>query len=1488
MSGKERPGVTRRPNRGRSTHDSKSKTDSGCFVDDELERNCSSDSSQGSISSSSAKETCAKKAKALDKERKLDSLTPESSPEPITVNGNAQECILNLKENVMNEGGACNDKNERTSVEYSDEVCDIVEKTQGARDFYCLYYSASPEGTLTRSGVSKVKSKPPVPPKPKARRGSAPPSSFNNIERICQQNKDITKRFSYNGGDNGTPKPSLENFDEQDKRKSVEERVLFFEGFAKGGLVENHIQAKVTSQSESNLNSVCSGRMDSENVAPLAISKELSFEKSSSESLNLSYVAQEQIPPLVEEEESTINGSLLQKRSINYDAVSGDCHGNTTGRAYPDCISKIDEVEGASCITVEKNPNGVSNISFHESDECYSDLLLVKESRKYLKTNSVDSEIHNDFESFDVSTPEDDSNLQLLSKINGSSEEMQQSSDCSYNATAGHENTQRSLRGSLVNPRINEIRQELPVSSRQHIGHGMQMRLGSIAGISNLEKDLTSQLKRRSWSFSEPCRSPFGQKNYQASSPKLTPTSWQSENGLSLSHVRSCYQDKSGQITPGCGSISQERIGFSSQGQSWPASLEHSGYASDDSSVHSEPLLQLQRRRSQILNNGHKFKSISQDSCISAVDSGMPATSSIQCKRFRHSLGSRIDSRDPIHALRRQSTEFTHDSPLFQPVSHGQVPRLQSLRRTSSNASSSSDSEVERIFSHSEAATPACPQFTKPSIINGLAKTGGKRRVSAMEALFGPQSVCVAQESSDSEQTRKVSHSEKVCEFLPQPPEDEFLSGQLVEEEEEQEIEFDEIEPKGIEEPGLEFDDTDYSEFYTRCEDKDSIISAEALSIKKLLQSPQTVVPDPDIESVVMSVTERRVISTPSKDQNMQESASVAGDNDAVDMNAYEVKDCGQFCRQHRGTQTPPAEVFRALSPPPSVGTQTPPLSVSQELLPPSLLRELQKDLQSPLPMMTRTMSPSTLQEWQSSSQDNFQAVSPTCTPFADTDLLSSLQNNADKAVSVEELLQILASMRVGPPNAETPKRRPVSVQKYNCSSTQDVKSRNSTNSLPSSWHHLDDGTTKHDDTDDFKQPSSILPRFSKSYDCLRQGMTREGKRGGLVQAQNVESREDIRQKLKEWRLRSQLFEEEVECLEGKDNLAKANGEKVFTVSFDGSESTENIETESKLTRTHSLKRPRKDRAFSQKERGVCETSCSDEKQQHFSFPAPKRNCEKSKGDGEAKDSSMCSAAEVSKLELTSDPLFLEKLQNAVDEPQVNEVASPEGVDVFIDYRKKHGMHITSTPKPPPYPDKGLVCREGGVGEMNSEIPVTESLSTDKPVSTNATEEVPVDLESQGDASSSSYSSDDDRFGEFGGSTDTVVFVDTKHSSGISLVPDLDALDIDLIGNSNLLKIDNDDGKDEDRLDVLLGEVRRSLNLEFVDSDILDKAIDRFKQRVSPGSHDKVGFELVFSQRQHVNYAMLSILSIPVLTCILLVQCYTSLKVSARISRKYK
>ena len=1458
MSSKDKPGVIRRLNRGRSAPDSKSKTDSGCFVDEEPERNGSSDSSQGSINSSPVKETNCKKAEQVHKESEPNIVTTlGSSSEPATFEENASKNCVVGKENVMNGDITAHDENETSVTENVDSVCDIVEKTQRSSDFYCLYYSASPEGTLTKSDAVKLRGKPPVPPKPKLRRGSAPPSCFNHVESVCNQNKDITKRFSYNEGQSDNDVSGQQS----EKRKSVEERVLFFEGFAKDDTFKSPLLKNVQAanfrdlsdalgskdlerENSRGLHVVQNGLDVEERTVPLANNEDFSFESNSGcESVNFDQeiCVPEAFVPLAKEDAFSINGSSYYNSSINCSTGNDNSHRSDSGKKCLDCVNEVDEIEDTGHFVVDENQNGVK-IDCNQSSHQFSDAI---ESNIYKETvtdeqaeDSCNLTLQNGMECFEVLTKEGD-----LLAVNTPS----CSSDCDLSMPAPENGQGTGFSEKLVNPRLNEIKQELLVSSRHYEGNKMPRRPGSFAGLPGQDKDVsTSELKRRSWSFSElthPMDSsfPFVRKVYQVPAPKLT-TSWHSESGLSSPFIRSVQQSRPKQSPLTGRNVLQRKIRQSDHRPAGAAqNLDYSGYTSDDSSVHSEPLFQPLRRRPQSLNNDRILKSMSVDSNISMLDNEATSLSKVHRRRVRHSLGSR----DPIFALRRQSVEFVGEEqpPSFRPVSPVQLPNLQTLRRASSYTSSSSDSEVEKIFKQPEVSTSQYHHYT--SSHSGLVSSVTRRKVSAMEALFGPQSANSVAVSSESEQSSRKSLSERFSEIPPQPAEQDLFSEELEEEDEMA------VMDEKVEEPGLEFDDTDYSEFYTRCEDKESIITAEALSIKKLLQSPITVLPDPDIESVVMSVTERRSsIATLDKEEITTESQNALSEDDnfSIEDNTSEFETAQQFYRRHRGTQTPPPEVFKALSPPPSVATQTPPLPVPQELSS-SLLKEL--ELQILTPTITKA-SPTTslLQEHRSPLLNDFQAVSPSSAPITNTDMLSPAQE-ADKAVSVEELLQILANMPACSPQ-EVPSRRPVSVQKYNSPSLQNESTKPSKipKSLPSSWQHLSSPTGKQNEGESFnKKPTGVPPRSSKSYDCLRRGLSGREKRSDAIQAKmdgSNESSENIRKKLKEWKLRSQLFEEEVECLEDKGNKRrqlKPKEEKAVKVSYDGSESTDNIETQSKLTNTHSLKRPRKDRAFSQKERNCLDVSSFDEKQS-FSLSTTKHDSMKSTeakdSDGGVKEPSSSYREDKSELELTS---LADKF---------NEVASPEGVDIFIDYRKKHGMHITSTPKPPPNPDKGVSCREDRVGKMNFDK--LDELQSEKPLSTGTTEDkfVPSDVESQGDASSSSYSSDDDHFGEFGGSTETVVFVDTEPNSGISLVSDLDTLDMDLVRGDKLLsgKNENDDddnGKDESRLDALLGEVRRSLNLEFVDSDILDKAIDRFKQRVSPNTQDKVSCSLAIN-----------------------------------------
>ena len=1455
MSGKEKTGVVHRPNRGRSAPDSKSKTDSGCFLDDEIERNGSSDSSHGSISSSPVKEKASKKSKAANKESQADTgTTLVASSASTATEENCANSHVAGKENAMNGEVITNGENGTVVTDSVDGVSDVLEKTRRASDFYCLYYGESPEGTLTTNDAIKLRGKPPVPPKPKIRRGSAPPSSFNHIDRVLTENKDVTKRFSYNESQSEYKAVNGEHEESQEcaKRNSVETRVLFFEAFAKDGAIENTVFKNVqttnvkdspcalgskdfTSESCCDSHLVLNCQDQAENIAPLADSETFSLESDNDdcESFNVHQGAvhsPQQFVPLVEEEEFAIDGSSFFQSSVNSSIVHEKFHDNSieNEKTRLECVSEDEKVDIQGQFVPDVDHNG-DNVAVHEIDHSFSTTAASVPERNVMES---------------LKFPARGSDL-LRTTVSGNDIQF------SDNIWSLHDFVQIEQLGTgpggkLQNPRVNELKHELLIRSRSCDQKKAQRRPGSIAGFPNWkEGDTTSELKRRSWSFSEPSPvdvdSPFVRKIYQVPVPKLTRSSWCSESGLSSPFVGTVRQPLQ---SPSTGrKVSHRKFGEADRRTVSASNLEYSGYTSDDSSVHSEPLFQPLRHQPHGLRNGHIPKSMSLDSSICLTDNESSSFPKIQRRRARHSLGSR----DPINALKRQSIEFATDEqpPLFRPVSPAQVSHPETLRRASSYTSSSSDSEVEKIFKLPNFPTQGYQHHTNGTIHDGLVKAVTRRKVSAMEALFGPQSSRNGH-SSDSEVSRRKTLSERFSEVSQAPiSEGAFISEQFQNEELEGIV--CENEPKDGGEPGLEFDDTDYSEFYTRCEDKDSLISAEALSIKKLLQSPQTVSPDPEIESVVMSITERKSSKSTLEDKEPHEIQTGLFKNNTacVDETVPEHETAEQFFRRHRGTQTPPPAVFKALNPPPSVATQTSLVNFQQEL-PSLLLQELELQIKTPtIKRASPTLSAS--QEQNLSLLDQFQPVASSSAYVNDTDMLAPPQES-DKAVSVEELLQILAGMQVGTPK-ETVPRRPVSVQSYSCPSPQNDNKCERLNkapkSLPSSWQHLSRPAGKQNDNNGFKKPSHVPPRSSKSYDCLRRGHSARERRTNVIEAKTLrrsESSENIHKSLREWRLRAQVFEEEVECQDNREDKLKklkCKEEKVLRVSFEGSESTDSIETQSKLTNTHSLKRPRKDRAFSHKDKNQADNEGFDAKQS-LSAPDTKQDTatakEAERGDNDLKESASIHGENSGILELTTPA---EGFQNRTRATLCHEVASPEGIDVFIDYRKKHGMHITSTPKPLP----NRVQKEEGVGKIIFDE--LDDAQPEKPVITSTKEDKHAisDVESQGDASSSSYSSDDDRFGEFGGSTETVVFVDTEPCPEISLVgTDLETLDLNLGGpNDKLLSVsDNDDKKDETHLDALLGEVRRSLNLEFVDSDILDKAIDRFKKRVSPSSQNKV------------------------------------------------
>ena len=1470
-------------------------SNSGCFVDEELERNGSSDSSSGSLNSSPLREETQKVGNPVNDSKKAESVTASLPGKPSIV----EDCPRKSKDGYDKATKAMDEEdgnlvnthvdNNAAATKNSNTLCNAIEKSRYASDFYCLYYSGSPEGTLTRSGKDKLNGKPPVPPKPRLRRGSAPPSSFNNIENVQQQNREVKKRLAYNRCHNNRPKSDtiVNLLNEGQDLKSVQQCILYFETFGQSA----------SSESETEL-IACNDTQDLETPDQLKTAgDEISEQKT------LSNILEESVP-LVEEEVSLVEFSspepLENDTRINVPVVEPEeslvDDSRCLSQHFLENVNKIDETfsfnnalhsnfvdspvfefgeSTASCARGKRDKNGEFNENsdgkmkgYIQEDEYGVAVVQTSRERPRETPKLISLQLNkcssvpwlSDIECLTEPDISETTNENSPKVDEATGVELQLNSKgidilrfpCSSAEVCSNEavrvshglNYQPYLEGKKqtypkdhwLNSHVDEINEEVVQNSECFASSGSRRHVGSFCGLPHSERDVSSQLKRRSWSVCDAkpkgSYSPFVRKVYQIPVSKLTTTSWRSESGLSSPFVRTLHPYESKQSSlPDVAAISKKNVFQRKIGRRQLERLEPSGYASDDSSVHSEPLFQPLKRKPQSLNCARFARSVSDESVISELsgtESDMPYTS-VHRRRLQHS----VESRDPLNALQRQSIEFAKEEPAppFRPISPVQVPHLQALRRSLSYTSSLSDSEVEKIFKQTETPPSLHSARVHHGVHNGILTAGNSHKISAMEALFGPQTPKSSMPGSDCSSSGRKTLSERFSEVQPHQYDfeaEEFESEEFESEEceSEESLNVEDGMLKGIDEPGLEFDDTDYSEFYTLCEDKESLITAEAMSIKKLLKSPQTVLADSDIESVVLSATERRVLSPSFSEDHEENESTLASPRIAADLiqsdgpfpeeTSSELEDLAMIEKRNRGTQTPPPEVFRALSPPPSVGTQTPPLSLAEGLSP-YIMHKTSN------PSSVRSLSPPLSQPLVEQLGDVPHHFGVANVSFSEPDLPLSLQGG-NKAISVEELLHILANMQVGQPaQMPPPSRRSVSIQRYNSSIPPDAMKGKVPQSLPSSWQYLNQSDSKQD-SDLHLKSSSRMQWSSKSHDCIRQSLHKNDNRD-VIQAKMVgfrESNENIRKKLKEWKLRTRLFEEEVECMEDKetkDKWGKVNAEVALKVSYDGSESTDSIETQSKLTKTRSLKRPRKDRAFSQKE-----------KEQH--------NNETSSKTHELSNSIKHQTPKDTQFDLTPNMLLAE-IPNSGNERSA--VDSPVGINVFIDYRKKNGQHImcTSTPKPPTEPGSSLFDKEGGVGYPSMVL-------RDRPVGYGIAEDFQTDAECQGDASSSSYSSDDDPFGEFGGSTETVVFVDTEPSSEISLTPDStipDSFELKLVETPSETAVyeKSQDWNDKDStLDVLLGEARRSLNLEVLDADILDKAIERFKQRVSPKLQNNV------------------------------------------------
>ncbi|EDO39746.1 predicted protein [Nematostella vectensis] len=208
-----------------------------------------------------------------------------------------------------------------------------------------------------------------------------------------------------------------------------------------------------------------------------------------------------------------------------------------------------------------------------------------------------------------------------------------------------------------------------------------------------------------------------------------------------------------------------------------------------------------------------------------------------------------------------------------------------------------------------------------------------------------------------------------------------------------------------------------------------------------------------------------------------------------------------------------------------------------------------------------------------------------------------------------------------------------------------------------------------------------------------------------------------------------------------------------------------------------------------------------------------------------------------------------------------NDVApSPNSVNMFIDYKKNVRQVTSSTPKADGKPEISLLHGISPVATTN-EFPDRNRTPSDLDNNTPSSRNVPdngaslmtgnaersncsrsptrqVDRSpnsrpgSAAERSSSTYSSDDDRFDEVFGSTDTVVFVgQSKEGNDAPTSPAC------ISSSPGGTRESMTEEEFNSRVDEIVQEVKASMGSDS--EDLLDQALERVKNRLSPGSRSK-------------------------------------------------
>ncbi|XP_048578481.1 uncharacterized protein LOC5511393 isoform X2 [Nematostella vectensis] len=208
-----------------------------------------------------------------------------------------------------------------------------------------------------------------------------------------------------------------------------------------------------------------------------------------------------------------------------------------------------------------------------------------------------------------------------------------------------------------------------------------------------------------------------------------------------------------------------------------------------------------------------------------------------------------------------------------------------------------------------------------------------------------------------------------------------------------------------------------------------------------------------------------------------------------------------------------------------------------------------------------------------------------------------------------------------------------------------------------------------------------------------------------------------------------------------------------------------------------------------------------------------------------------------------------------------NDVApSPNSVNMFIDYKKNVRQVTSSTPKADGKPEISLLHgispvattnefpdRNRPPSDLDNNTPSSRNVpdhgaslmtGTAEPSKSNRSPTRQVDRSpnsrpgSAAERSSSTYSSDDDRFDEVFGSTDTVVFVgQSKEGNDAPTSPAC------ISSSPGGTRESMTEEEFNSRVDEIVQEVKASMGSDS--EDLLDQALERVKNRLSPGSRSK-------------------------------------------------